>query len=182
MAVIDIGSPAIDRAGFTNQGKTRILADNTANASGTLDTFEVWAISGFNPINTKIGTFSGTPPNLTVHDFESIGTITGGSKQTFSGLDCDVEIGDFLGAYWEGSEGRFENDATGFAGKYWKSGDFFGAGQTEYALEADATFSLYGTGETAGWAGGDIGVVPIANIAKISGVALADILKVSGVS
>ncbi len=48
-------------------------------------------------------------------------------------------------------------------------------GSAEFAPKLVITY-------TTGWSGGDIGVVPIADIAKINGVALADILKVNGVA
>lgn len=145
MAIIDIGPPATDRASALAANFTDISLDNPANDSGTLTKFEFWFYS--NAGGVKAGTFYGTPPNFTPRDYETIGDVTSGSKQTFSGLDCDVTSGDYIGGYR--SSGTIENDASGYAGIYWKSGDQFGAGQQSYTLEAGDAQSLYGEGETA---------------------------------
>ncbi len=51
-----------------------------------------------------------------------------------------------------------------------------------YYLNGGTCYAIVGDAPSAGWSGGDIGEVPLATIAKINGVALADILKVTGVA
>ena len=63
MATIDIGSEATDRESSSGQGNvnaTFIDGHNPANGTGTLDTFEVYAVTGYNVTGLKVGTFSGS--------------------------------------------------------------------------------------------------------------------------
>lgn len=143
---IDIGPGAIDRGSGRLGDYTIIEIDNPANGTGTLDTFEAWAVVNITG-DVKIGTFSGSGTSYTSRDVETVGAITAGSKQTFSGLDCDVVSGDFLGFYFP-LDGQMEGDTSGEAGVYYKSGDQFGAGAQTYTLQAGYEDSIYGTGET----------------------------------
>ena len=119
MAVIDIGPGATDRASTFNFKYTWIGLNNPANDSGVLDTIEVYAVNN-NIKETKVGTFSQRDTNkFTNRDYESLGTVTYGSKQTFTGLNCDVVSGDYLGIFY--TDGQVERDLTGFAGVYYYS-------------------------------------------------------------
>jgi len=95
MAEIDIGAAAIDRASTLLDNRTLVCLDNPANGAGTLDTIEIWA--GIDLVGCKAGTFYGSGTSYTGRDYETIGSVTSGSKQTFSGLDCDVTSGDYIG-------------------------------------------------------------------------------------
>jgi hypothetical protein len=148
---IDIGSAAIDRAATFGGYYTFLNLNNPANADGSLDTIEIWAAT--NLTYTYIGTVflvSGT--TYECRDFENIGNVTAGSKQTFSGLDCDVVTGDFM-ANRHGNTGTIEKDSTGFAGIRYTSAtnyiDTIGEqGNYSTLLDGDA-ISLYGTGAEA---------------------------------
>ena len=144
--VIDIGPGAIDRATDSNINDTHIDLANPANATGTIDTFEVWAAVTMTGTN-KVGTFYGSGTSYTNRDGETIGTVTAGAKRTFSGLSIDVTTGDFAGIYH--SIGQIERDASGGAGFYYKNGDQFGTGTQTYALVTTQVLSIYGTGSTA---------------------------------
>ncbi len=91
---------------------------------------------------------------------ESIGGVTAGSKQTFTSLDIDVGLGDYLGAYF--TDGRFEKDSRGYNGIWATSGDHTTPTDSATFSEDrdDETVSIYGTGETAatGWGGEFCGV------------------------
>lgn len=143
---IDIGPGATDRSDDFAPNYTIIDKANSANDTGTIDTFEVWAGITMDGTN-KVGTFHGSGTDYTNRDGETIGTVTSGAKRTFTGLDIDVSTGDFAGVY--GSAGEVETDTSGGADAYYKSGDQFGAGQQTYALGSGYAISLYGTGETA---------------------------------
>ena len=96
---IDIGDAAINRGSYANYGDTIIIKNNPANASGKIISIEIWANSNLS--NVEVATFyvvSGN--NLSTRDTHTIGSVTAGSKQTFSGLDITGEAGDYLGAYW----------------------------------------------------------------------------------
>lgn len=155
---IDIGPVAIDRDIRLISSLTGINLENPANATGTIDTMEFWW-EDVDGTGVKAGTFFGSSTDYTSRDVEIIGTVTADSKQTFSGLDCDVETGDFIGTYHP-SGGGIERSSTGFLGVYFKSGDQFGAGLQTYSLLAGDATSAYGTGTEApsGWAGEYCGV------------------------
>jgi len=86
---IDIGCPAINRTASL-AGKTMINKGNPANASGIITNVEIYAVSGYTLTNCEVATFyvvSGN--NLTTRDYEYIGDVVGGSKQTFE-VNLDV--------------------------------------------------------------------------------------------
>jgi len=142
---IDIGPGAIGRGNAWTVASTLIDLTNPANDTGKLDTFELWfAVSS---TGVKAGTFYGSGTSYTNRDGETIGAVTAGSKQTFSGLDCDVESGDFAGVY-QGT-GRIELDLTGGSGMKRKDGDQFGTGAQTYTSYAVYIISIYGTGGDA---------------------------------
>ncbi len=143
---IDIGAGATNRASFCNiVGYTEIDIDNPANASGILNSFEMW----FETSNTgglKVGTFSGSGTSYTIRDYESITSCASGSKKTFTGKNCDVITGDFNGIVAT-TNGRIEYATSGGLGCYYYSGDGF-SGTHTYTLAADDIMSLYATGVT----------------------------------
>jgi hypothetical protein len=143
MATIDIGPGA--NLGTSNMiaDYTTICKDNPANNTGTLDSFETYATININGF--KIGTFYGTGTSIQVRDYESIGYVASGSKQTFTGKNCDVTSGDILGFYF--SSGMLSETLSG-NGRYYVSGDKFGGGSNTY-LEASYYDACYATGETA---------------------------------
>jgi hypothetical protein len=141
---IDVGSAATDRASNTMNDYTWILVNNPANDTGALDTIEVWANS--NLAGFVAGTFDGSGTSYTPRDSESIGNVTSGSKQSFTGLDISIETGDLLGYFT--TTGYAEADYFGGAGCYYKSGNQFAAGTQTYASIANYEISLYGTGDT----------------------------------
>ena len=144
---INIGPGAIDRATTFTQGFTLIDNANPANDTGTIDAFEIWAQSTMSGTN-KVGTFYGSGTSYTNRDGQTIGSVTAGSKQTFTLLDIDVTTGDLAGIYY--SVGAIEEAGTGGADMYYKAGDQFGAGAQTYGQAVGDVISLYGTGETAG--------------------------------
>lgn len=142
MGAITVGSGATNRASASNLVKTRIDPAVAAASNGSLDTFEIWANSSMTGV--KIGTFSGSGTSWTNRDYETIGNVTSGSKQTFTGLACSVVTGDVIGGYW--ASGDIEMDNSGGTVVY-KDGDQFGAGlQTGYTEDASKAYSLYGSG------------------------------------
>jgi len=142
---IDVGPGAINRTQVFGYGNTDIDLANPANDTGIIDTFEVWANTSMTGTN-KIGTFYGSGTDYTSRDYETIGTVEDGAKRTFSGLDIDVETGDFAGIYY--SVGNLEAATSGGSGVYDKAGDQFGTGEQTYYLFVDRVISIYGTGET----------------------------------
>ena len=143
---IDIGMPAINR-GSSFGVFTIINSGNPANTAGTITNVEIWALGNLS--NCEVATFYGSGTTYSTRDYETIGTVTSGSKQTF-GVDLDVEIGDFIGIYY--TAGNVERDTSGFEGCWSKSGDLIPcANETGWNIISGDAISLYGTGGIAGW-------------------------------
>ncbi len=183
MAAIDIGLEAIDRANVANVS-TSTLVDNVnpANGTGVITEVDIWFAGG--PANdTWVGTFSAAGDTLTCHDSESVGNVSIGSKQTFSGLDIAVNIGEYLGVN-ERITATCDLEAGPDNGLWFKAGEFIDpADSGGFTLLTGFGVSLFGTGATvSGWSGGNVLGVSPGNIDKINGVEIGNIVKVSGVT
>lgn len=144
---IDIGGGAINRAADLGNSLTIVDLNNPANATGILDVFEVQFDTDESVTGLYMGTFSGSSTTYTSRDSENIGTCSTGSKQTFTGKNCSVTSGDFIGYFT--TTGRIERATTGGSGIYYKSGNLFGAGAQTYTLASSNIASLYATGYTS---------------------------------
>lgn len=140
---LDVGNEAIDRSSLWAYNNTTIDLANPANASGTIETIEVWAYENISDL--KVGTFylvSGTTYKCRASI--SIGAVTAGSKQTFSGLSLSIASGDYIGCYFSTS-GSLERSTSGFEGIMRYAGEAIDADdQAEYTLFAGDAISLYG--------------------------------------
>jgi len=147
---IDIGSAAIDRDYTLGTGLTVIDLANPANADGEITTVEIFAALTMS--DAKVGTFYQTGEHtFKCRDSEVIGTVTGGSKQTFNGLTIAVATGDFIGIYY--SAGTIELSTSGgvyvsLATGDWADPDDEKAYTGNYA---DYAISVYGIGVTSGY-------------------------------
>lgn len=171
MAAIDVGGAATDRGAGWGNGYTNIDATNPADGTGVLTSIEIWFATGVpdNADNVKVGTLSGSPNTYTSRDYESLGdNILVGGKRTFTGLNCSVVTGDFIGAYFTGV--NIEGDLTGGGGLYQSTTqvDWFDAAPHTYNLYANRIASCYGIGATSGWG----------NIAKVNGIMATSYAKV----
>lgn len=139
---IDVGYGAVNGAYTNTNNYTYICQDNPANETGTLTTMEFWfnATAG----GVQCGTFYGSGTSYTSRDVETLGTVSSGSKQTFSGLNCDVSSGDFLGIHF--TSGTLERDDG--TGNWYKAGNQFGAGAQTYSYLSGSTQCIYATGST----------------------------------
>ena len=147
MAAIDIGSEAINRTYENYSSATRVDQNNSANATGTLDTWQVYFAS--NATGVEFATFfvvSGN--NLSTRDSETIGNVSGGSTQTFSGKSTDVQIGDYAGLYY--NDGYIDWDFAGTGMWYLNDFDFIPCTNQAFNLFGTRTISLYATGTTGG--------------------------------
>ena len=194
MATIDIGSSAIDRVSYQGNNRTLLDKHNPANGTGTLTSFEIYAVSGNNVTGLKVGTFYGSGTSWTYRDHEEIGNVTAGSKQTFTGKNCDVSSGDYLAWYISGGliEQSVDSPATEIA-VYKLNYDAFSAGThtlNDNTSNFKLAWSVYATGATAG--GGPTPAIKVGGVwkettsqkIKVGGVwkAISNIkVKVSGV-
>ena len=143
---IDIGCSAANRASTFPAEYTGVNKGNPANLSGTITSIEIWANTTLS--NCEVATFfvvSGN--NLSTRDTHTIGSVTAGSKQTFSGLSITVEAGDYLGIYF--TAGTLE--AAGSGGEdIWRYayGDQIPCTDVTFVVEGGDVISLYGTGSS----------------------------------
>jgi hypothetical protein len=145
---IDIGAGTGDY-NISSGAATDLDLTNPANATGILNVFKIWGESGHGDMTgVKIGTFYGSSTTYTYRDHEAIGNVTAGSEQTFSGLNCDVVLGDVIGHY--AASGAIEVNNSGGSGVVEKSGsDYLAAGtHNDYDNISYIGYklALYGTG------------------------------------
>lgn len=144
MADIDMGSSVINRNTNFSNGNTILCLENPANESGKIDTVEIW--SNVDLSGCKVGTFFIDSIFRVMRDFDTIGNVTSGSKQTFSGLNIDVEAGDTIGIFFSG--GSIERDTSGGSGLEFSSGDRFTGSIFGVTNVAGDSISLSASGET----------------------------------
>jgi len=141
---IDIGSPAINGNDYLVSNETHIDSNNPANENGSLDTIEVWSLYGMTGF--RAGTFylvSGT--TYKCRDSETIGNVTGYSKQTFTGLTINAVANDRMGSY-QGT-GFLECDTEAANDLFWASGEHIDPDdEATYNNTGTYAMSIYGTG------------------------------------
>lgn len=112
---IDVGDAATNQGGWWIPEYTFVAKGNPANDTGSITSVEVYAVSGQDLVNFEVALFDEVDTNtFTTRDNYTIGSVTGGSKQTFSGLDISVATGDYIGGYFTG--GQLESASSGSAG------------------------------------------------------------------
>jgi hypothetical protein len=166
---IDIGDGATDRTGNNNSTYTYVDGNNPANASGTIDTYEVWFYTAATGV--VVGTGYGSSTSYTGRDYESLGSVSSGSKQTFSGLSIDVQLGDFAMFYF--ATGDIESVNTGGTNCYFKSGNQFGLGTQTYSTSSRKAHSVYATGTESGGAEAKTASETGAGVESVAGRGLA---------
>jgi len=88
------------------------------------------------------------PDKFTTRDYEAIGTVTAGSKQTFT-VNLDVQVGDYIGIKWQ--TGAIERDVSGGDGLWHTDSDQIPCANYEFSLNASWIVSLYGYSAAVGW-------------------------------
>lgn len=144
---IDIGAGAANYGSGHTAEYTFLDLTNPANATGTLTSFEIW----YNTDGTgvKAGTFYyHALTEYTYRDHELLGSVTSGSKQTFTGKNCDVNTSDYLA---ERSEtGQMCCGSGGSGSQYKDKTDIFSAGTHKLDLYVSGDrLALYAYGVEA---------------------------------
>jgi hypothetical protein len=159
MLAIDVGNGAVTLSNYTaNMNVTWIDAANPANASGIITVMEVFfrgdAETGATiRFDGKCCAFSKngsvfTPRAVvnTISHYETHNIPDGGKKVVFSGLNFDIQAGDYIGI-WLNYTGHMRIQDTGGSG-YW---NYSGDGTTQartYDNVSGGKIPLYGTGTT----------------------------------
>ena len=152
MATIKIGGSAISSVNNTGpmSNYTYVTGEYPADGTGTLTSMSFYLKTSATGL--KCGTFSRSSNNLTGRDFETIGNVSAGSKQTFTGLSCSVSLNDILGVYAGNSDANMY--VTISSNNYWYYyGDKMGSASTTFDFVNGAgnngvNFSMEASGET----------------------------------
>ena len=153
---IDVGASAIDRDAYYGKGQTYIGTANPANATGTLDTIEIWAHLNLTLCEAItafwISNVSGSEDIYETRDEHAIGSVTAGSAQEFSGIaNFDVETDDCIGMYFTVGYIQVDPYGDGAGRWYYEAGDQTAAeNQATYWWSGARDGSIYGTGSEAG--------------------------------
>ncbi len=140
--IIYIGESAIDRP-QTMGIYTTVNKDNPANASGKIDSVQIWCL--YPLIDCKVATFFVVSGNyLSTRDYQAIGNVAAGSKQTISGLDIEVQIGDYIGVCY--TDGSIDRSWTGYIGHWYTAPNKIPCVNMEFSFFANCVISLCGTG------------------------------------
>ena len=147
---IDIGTVPFDGASLSYATYTLIQLENSANATGTIDTAQIWmsvSATGF-----IVGTaYLDEGTTYLVRDSEAIGNVTAGAPDpdVFTGLTIDVTLNDYWACY--AATGTYMGEFSGYAGLRYVSGDkLTDKLSSSYSLLTGDTVSVYGTGTEAG--------------------------------
>lgn len=147
---IDVGAGATDRGSDAPLNKTYVDFNNPANATGIIDTYEVWFLTSTTTL--VVGFLYGSATTYTGRSSQSIGAAVQGAKRTFSGLTLAIGIGDFCGVY--GTNGVMEKDGSGGASIASTEGNALGTTKTDYYVYSADILSLYATGSEVVASGG----------------------------
>lgn len=143
-STIDVGEGATYNPAGTGPGYTFVEGGNAANASGIIDSFEIYPYENISGL--KGGVASGSSTTYTIRaGYASLGNASAGAKRTFTGLSIPVTSGDFLAHFFSG--GTNCHFSTG-SGRYFYASDLFGAGSTLYNGQAVYHDAVYATGFT----------------------------------
>jgi hypothetical protein len=154
---IDVGPGAFvyDASAGSSSQYTWTVADNPANADGTLNTWELY-FWDFNAANVVVATNEEVSADtFTTRDYETIGAVTCGSKQVFTGLSTSVATGDYAGVWWSNEAGIAMDYTTGYAG-VWIGTDVLPLTNSLQAISTPSeggawiTIAIYATGTEAG--------------------------------
>ena len=148
---IDIGSDPIDREAVIPNGSTQLSTtvdkNNPANANGTIDTWQIYAETALTGAEVATAyVVSGN--NLSTRDYETIGNVSAGSVQTFSGLSTNVITGDY--AALKSTTGRTEKTNLSGEGIWWLEADQIPCTNVAFGFYTPRAASFYGTGTEGG--------------------------------
>ena len=165
---IDIGDAATNRGNSFDLRSSGVSymaveTDNPANATGTLDTVQIYLAYKYGTLSQYVGTFSISGTTLTCRDSTNLGNVTAGSTQTFTGKSISVVIGDYIGT--TSKTGTYDQLSYGYGtagvgkGMWSCTGEYVDPSDSAtYSYTDRYLLSLYATGTEA--ASFDISNVP----------------------
>lgn len=173
MAVILVGNDVINRASYRGGNVTIIDLNYPADGTGTIKSVSFRSAS-YGMDNVTMGIFyleSGTKYSTRSYAY-LIDVASSNTVYTFD-VNLPVQQGDFIGIYFEDSIKQLEATVGGSA--RWTTGNQFPCTNKNFEGAYTNTFSIQGTGVTAGWAhkwnGITIGKWNGVVISKLNGIA-----------
>ena len=134
-----VGDEAISRVSYDTGYYTMIVGQNPATVNGKITSIEILAYTDMTGV--KVATFANVGENtFTARDSQVIGNVIAGVKRIFE-VDLDIEIGDYLGVYFE--EGEIEADFSPELNGWYVEGDQTSCIGTVFSFW-NATHSLLG--------------------------------------
>jgi len=142
---IDVGEAAIDRPGSGDAGGTYVAEGNAANATGTIDTIQIYAAS--NMTVCEVASFAHEGSNvLSTNGIEAIGDVTAGSTQTFSNRTMAINQGEHIGDTHD--TGSIDYEWPGGTGMWYDfTHDYIPCSSQAFDHDSGYFLSLCGTGE-----------------------------------
>jgi hypothetical protein len=134
-----VGAKPTKRYG-ENSRKTQVEYTNPADVDFVVSTVEIYIdMTG----NVTIGAFSGSNP-FTSEDYVEVGSLSGGSYRTITGLSIEFKAGQRIGAYSTGQLGLAQSP-PGFGRNY--NGNAFTGSPVTFSNTYPCC--IYGSGEIA---------------------------------
>lgn len=147
---IDIGAAATDRASSVSiSGRTTWGVENPANADGSVDSVETWWADDASDANVGTVYLDGSSLWQT-RDYENIGYVAAGSKQTFTGLSITTVTDDQIAISTTGGTNAIERDTSGGSGYYLAYLTQLPFSDVSNSGSGGYTISLYATGTESG--------------------------------
>ena len=147
---ITIGQEAKNRASYLDP-YIMVNMGVAADGTGKITSIEIWANTTLS--DCKVATFfvvSGN--NLSTRDVVTLGSVTSGSKQTFTvdsnsnPISLDVQEGDYIGM--KCSAGRMERDTVALPGIWYNFSEEIPCENVYFDILSGDAISLYATGAT----------------------------------
>lgn len=146
---IDVGTAAEDRGSYSVLGTTRVLTDNPANDTGTINHIDVWFNTGGATGDCDFASFTdeGSDTLSTNGVAQTITIATGDNNFDAPGdfTAFNISTGEYIGIYGP-SDVRLELDSGSGDVTYYKSSDQIPCSSVEFTSTVVRAYSLYATG------------------------------------
>jgi hypothetical protein len=143
---ISVGEALTNHSTSASANQTYMVggAISFAGSDAYLDVFN-FRFAG-NATGVKVGSFYFVHDTFywQMRDYESIGNVTGGSNQQFTGKNCTIVTGDRIGYY--AATGALEWSTSGGSTSWSISGDKFDATHNQYTADSGGWLCVNGSG------------------------------------
>lgn len=151
---IDVGPACNVYTANYPQAITRIVKDNPANATGTIDYICIYC-GGVAMENVEVASFADEGSNVLSTNGVSgnLGTLLTDQQNIFNApgdfTAFNINSDEYIGCYHSSSSGAIRGDQSG-AGLWYKTGDQIPASSVTFTWAANYRVSIYATGTEVG--------------------------------